>query len=269
MLAGMDSIVRVTAGGPAGQIPGSHRLLPNTFAISHDRCSVAVVPEDADSEGVVIVGMDGGRRPLGQSAGPANAVAWSPDDRRLGVCYQIGTRSWVSVVDLSTGATHRLVQIHPGLAYRVSWLDNQSLLVLSVGVAGSVTSIDRVDLNGKVSPFLASSQAGGSRIAPNTLNVDLPRHRLLVELDSGTGPFSTWVRRLVWVDLETKRPSPAMSGTLGRLDSPFAAVPDPAGHGVAFGVGRAGNGIYRCAIVEGSNRTEVPGFTGCAELSWG
>ena len=49
LAANESSVVRMTADGPRGILPGTRGILPHDLAISHVRCSVAIVTEYDDS----------------------------------------------------------------------------------------------------------------------------------------------------------------------------------------------------------------------------
>ena len=130
LAANESSVVRMTAGGPQGILPGTSGILPHDLAMSHDRCAVAIVTEEDDSEGPLLVGSDGSTRRQRGAVGAANGIAWSPDDRRLAVSYQSGQDSSVRVVDVATGAGREVARFRgddafayhaPGSTTTPSW----------------------------------------------------------------------------------------------------------------------------------------------------
>jgi hypothetical protein len=268
LAANESSVVRMTAGGPQGILPGTRGILPHDLAMSHDRCAVAIVTEEDDSEGPLVVGSDGSTRRQRGAVGEANGIAWSPDDRRLAVSYQSGQDSSVRVVDVATAAGREVARFRgdDAFAYHVAWLDKDTVLVMRVG--SDDVSIDRIGADGHTQPFLTPEQLGVGGIGFDTFAVDAPRNRLLLKVYSGT-LVKPQDRRLIWVDLQTRDISPAMDAPLGRLDAPFAAVFSPGGDAVAFTVGRGGSGRYGCTIVRGHKRSDLPGNRQCFSLAWG
>lgn len=268
LAANESSVVRMTAGGPQGILPGTRGTLPHDLAMSHARCAVAIVTEEDDSEGPLVVGSDGSTRRQRGAIGEANGIAWSPDDRRLAVSYQSGQDSSVRVVNIANGAGREVAHFRgdDAFAYHVAWIDNDTVLVMRVG--SDDVSIDRIGADGHVQPFLTAEQLGVGGIGYDTFAVDAPRNRLLLKVYSGT-LIKPHDRRLIWVDLRTRDISPAMDAPLRRLDAPFAAVFSPGGDAVAFTVGRGGSGRYGCTIVEGDKRSDLPGNHQCFSLTWG
>lgn len=268
LAANESSVVRMTADGPRGILPGTRDILPRDLAISHGRCAVAIVTETDDSNGPLVVGSDGSTRRQRSAIGEANGIAWSPDDRRLAVSYQSGPDSWVRVVNVASGKSREVAHFRGDdpFAYHVAWFDNDTVLVMRVGV-GDVT-IDRLGADGQAQPFVTAQQLGVGGIGSDTFAVDAPRDRLLLKVYSGT-LIKQRDRRLIWVDLKTRDVSPAMDAPLGRLDAPFAAVSSPGGDAVAFTVGRGGSGRYGCTIVRGHERSDLPGNRRCFSLAWG
>ena len=267
LAANESSVVRMTAGGPGGILPGTRGIHPHDLAISHGRCSVAIVTEYDDSKGPLVVGSDGSTRRQRSAVGEANGIAWSPDDRRLAVSYQSGQDSSVRVIDLATGAGREVARFRgDAFAYHVAWLDNDTVLVMRVAPDG--VSIDRIAADRQMQLFLTAEQLGVGGIGFDTFAVDAPRDRLLLTVYSGTLTKQR-DRRLIWVDLKTRDVSPAMDAPLGRLDAPFGAVFSPGGDAVAFTVGRGGSGHYGCTIVRGDKRSALPGNRQCFSLAWG
>jgi hypothetical protein len=255
----------MTTAGPQGVLPGTKNVLPHDLAISHGRCAVAITTEEDDSQGPLVVGSDGSTRRLHAATGESNGIAWSPDDRKLAVSYQLQQDSSVDVVDVATGAAHRIAHFRgDSFAYHVAWLNNDSVLVMRVSLDGG--SIDRIGGDGSLTPLLTPAEMGVGGIGTNTFAVDAPRHRLLLEVYDGTLAHQRY-RRLVWVDLQTRKMSPAMDAPLQRADAPFAAVFSPGGDAIAFTVGRAGSGRYGCTIVRGTDRTDLPGNHQCVTLA--
>jgi hypothetical protein len=262
-----SSVMRMTTAGPQGVLPGTKNVLPHDLAISHGRCAVAITTEEDDSKGPLVVGSDGSTRRLHDAAGESNGIAWSPDDRKLAVSYQLQQDSSVDVVDVATGTAHQIAHFRgDSIAYHVAWLDNDTVLLMRVSFGGG--TIDRIAGDGSLTALLTPAELGVGGIGTNTFAVDAPRHRLLLEVYDGT-LVDQRNRRLVWVDLQTHRIAPAMDAPLQRADAPFAAVFSPGGDAIAFTVGRAGSGRYGCTIVKGSDRTDLPRNHECFELAWG
>ena len=272
LAANESSVVRMTADGPQGILPGTRGILPHDLAMSHGRCTVAILTETDDSRGPLIVGSDGSMRRQRAAVGEANGIAWSPDDRRLAVSYQSGQDSSVRVINVATGTGREVARFRAdaddAVPYHVAWLDNDTVLVMRVGSGGSEVSINQIGADSHARPFLTPEQLGVGGIGTDTFAVDAPRNRLLLKVYSGSLAKQR-DRRLIWVDLQTLDTSPAMAAPLGRLDAPFAAVFSPGGDAVAFTVGRGGSGRYGCTIVRGDRRSDLPGNHQCFSLAWG
>lgn len=268
LAANESSVVQMTTEGPQGVLPGTRDVLPDDLAISHGRCAVAITTESDDSMGPLVIGSDGSSRREHGAVGPTNGIAWSPDDRRLAVSYQLQQNSWVEVVDVATGAAHQVALFRgDSFAYHVAWLDNKTVLLMRVS-PGPTVSVGRIGADRRVTPFLTPATLGVDGIGFGTFVVDAAAHRLLLEVYSGT-LANQRDRRLVWIDLQTRDVSSAMDVPLNKLDAPFGADFSPEGDAVAFTVGRAGSGRYGCTIVQGDRRTDLPGNKVCYRLAWG
>jgi hypothetical protein len=145
-------------------------------------------------------------------------------------------------------------------------MDDATVLVMVATEHGF--AVDKVDASGRAQPFLTAGAVGVGGIDGNTLAVDAAHHRLLLGVYSGTIAHRR-DRRLIWVDLATRRTSPATQVALGALDAQLGATFGPGGQDVAFMTGRAGGGRYVCTILRGARRTALPGDDVCDTLAWG
>jgi hypothetical protein len=263
------NVIRMTSAGPQGLMPGTKGVLPSALAISHRRCAVAMTTDSDDSAGPLVVEADGGARRLRPAVGPANGIAWSPDDHHLAISYQLGSHSWVRRVDAATGRGPTVALFgRESFAYQVAWENTSTILVMLVSLSSPGVTIDRITIGGRARPFLTPSELGVDGFSAETFAVDATHHRLLLEVYSGTLGHPT-DRRLVWVDLASRRMTSAMPSPLGPVDAQLAAVFGPGGRGVAFPVGKAGSGRYTCAIVDDAGRRVLPGNRRCFAIAWG
>ena len=242
-------------------------MAPHHIAVSHDRCHLAVTTENDDSTGPLLVAADGSARHLHAAGGETNGIAWSPDNRSVAVSYQLAENSSIRIVDAATGDAHELTHFHgPSLSYRVAWLDDQTVLDLRITHGGFV--VDTVNAAGGVQPYLTPADLRVGGIDGNTFAVDAAHHRLLLLVFSGTFTHQH-DRRLVWVDLDSRRITPATTAALRPLDAQLGATFGPNGRGIAFMTGRAGAGRYACVVLRGAKRTQLPGNDQCDEIAWG